>query len=613
MVISRLFYGLSTISLALLTSCSNYELDTSLTSKIHKWAPGSDDSQARISLRSATHRAALEKEKADFHEKDLIYALQNTKDIEAQKFFIHELKLIGTEQSIDPLSQFLKQDELTTDAIMALLSINEAGYDVSDALNAALPNTQGETQIALIKALGSIQSDDSIEQLENLMFSQDSALALSAIRSVANIADEDSSPKLLKTIDNFESFQQSKVIHWNFLYAQNLANEASQDAETHALEVLSRIDKNTQTHLYISGLQTLYKIKGNDFSQDLIRYINDKNHRIAEGASRLLTNSIDSSVNDLLVAAFPKSGEFFQELALKVITTRGDANSSLLIARSLKSPSQKVRLAACNLSIKVKESMVVPGLIELVRSGTDLDQKSAVKALKRIPSDKSSAAIREAYTSSAFAAQAKLLQILSTKSDSQNAALALKETLSQDKKVSKAAFSALKNIAEFQQLPQLLVMTKSAKTSSLIRGYQNALVTASYGKAEECSKAILAEISSGASSKVNLALIQVLGRVGSQTAFNGLKKLYEDGAETVQKEAIRTLAKWQDIKNLNDLLKIAKASQGTNIILMSRGLSSTISSSTLKLEDKKKYLKKIIDFSDSQEKKRLNEMLKKLR
>ena len=101
------------------------------------------------------------------------------------------------------------------------------------------------------------------------------------------------------------------------------------------------------------------------------------------------------------------------------------------------------------------------------------------------------------------------------------------------------------------------------------------------------AQAILQEISSGASSKVNLALIQTIGRVGGQSAFNGLKSLYEDGSDTVQKEAIRTLAKWQDIKNINDLLKIAKETEGSNKILMSRGLSSTINSSALKLEDKK--------------------------
>ena len=481
---STLLCGLSSISLALLTSCSNYELDTSLTSKIHKWSPNKDNSQARISLRNATHRATLEEEKAEFHEKDLIHALQNSKDLESQKFFIHELKLIGTNQSIDVLSQCLQQDELAQDVIIALLHIHQAGYDISNALNEALESSSGKTQIALIKALGSIRNGDSLELLESFINSKNSELALAATRSVANIADEDSSSKLLKSISQFKDFPQSKVIHWNFLYAQNLAEDDSQAAENHTLEVLSRLDKNKQTHLYVSGLQTLSKLKESDFTDDLIRHMNDENPRIAESSSRLLANSHDPKVNEHIIEAFPESGEFFQELALHVITERGDANSSLLVARSLKSKSQSVRIAACNLSIKVKESMVVPGLTELVKSGSEVDQATAIKALKRIPSDKSSSIIRASYKTADFSAQARLMSLLSTKSELPNAQLALTETLSQDKKVSKAAFSTLKNIAEFQQIPQILVMIKNAQSSTLIRGYQNALVTASYGKPE---------------------------------------------------------------------------------------------------------------------------------
>ncbi len=86
-----------------------------------------------------------------------------------KKFFIHELKLIGTNQSIDVLSQCLQQDELAQDVIIALLHIHQAGYDISNALNEALESSSGKTQIALIKALGSIRNGDSLELLESLL------------------------------------------------------------------------------------------------------------------------------------------------------------------------------------------------------------------------------------------------------------------------------------------------------------------------------------------------------------------------------------------------------------------------------------------------------------
>ena len=605
---------ISSVAAALLaSSCSTYTPDTSLTSQIHSWQKGKGDTQARISLRNATHRATLDPEKAEQHEKDLIFALQKTTDLGKQKFLINELQLIGTEEAVAPISANLLNPELSSHAINALQAIHNAGFDIDDVLNEALIKAPVNIQIELIKALGSLKNGNSLDFIENLMTAKDPTLRFSAIRSVANIAEEDSASKLLAVLSNEKDYNLSKVISWNFLYAQNLAEENSQLAENHALQVLSTIDKNKQVNLYISGLQTLYKIKGADFSDDLINYMNDQNYRLAEAASRLLENSEDKNVNEHIIKAFSKSGEFYQQLALKVLIKRGDSNSSLLVAQALKSKFLGLRLTACRLASEVKESIIVPGLLELLANGSELDQQEASKALLRIPSDKSSAAIRTAYQKSLPEVQVKLMTLLKTKSDKQNADLALKETLSDDKKVSKAAFTTLKNIAEFRQTAQLIIMLKSSKTSTQIRGFQNALVTSSFGKTNEVSKMLLSEISAGASSKTNLAMIQVLSRIGGQAAFSGLIKLFDKGSDSVQKEVVRTLAKWQDVKQFNELLKVASQTQGSSKILITRGISSLVGNSHYPVEKKKSLLEKLMRTADSKEKERIKELLKKLK
>lgn len=598
---------------AILSSCSSHDPDTSLTSKIKPWQAGNDDSGARVTLRNATHRASIDPEKAPAHEMDLIFALQNSDSTESKKFFINELQLIGTDESVEALAEFILNPELSSDTINALQAIHIAGYDVEDALNDSLEEASGDIKLDLIKALGSIRSDGSLDIIESYLNDKNMELRLCAIRSLANIADDDSSEKLIATISESNEYILGKIINYNFLYAQNLIEDDEDFAEEHALQVLSKIDKNKHTHLYISGLETLSKIKGPDFTGDLVSYMNDQNKRLAEGVSRILQKSNDEKVNELIKNNFSKSGNFYKELALQTLIKRGDLSSSLLVAQSLKSASQELRLTACRLTSEVKESMVVPGLLELVGSESKLDQEDASKALKRIPSDKSSNLIRIHYKTASPEIQARLLDILKSKSEKQNAELALRETLSSDKSVSKSAFNALKNIAEFHQLPKLITMLKGSKSSTQIRGYQAAIITASFGKADEVSKAILKEISPGASSKTNLAMIQTLNRIGGRAAFNGLAELYDNGSETVQKEVIRTLSKWQDAEQFNQLMQVARMTGGSNKTLMTRGLSSLLVNSNLSISRKIEYLKKVQKIADSKESERISELIKKLK
>ncbi|MCM8537171.1 MAG: HEAT repeat domain-containing protein [Lentisphaeraceae bacterium] len=605
--------SLAAISFVALTSCSTYVPDESLTKEVHVWGKGKDDSAARVALRNATHRASTDEVLREKHEADLIFALKKSKDTSSQIFFVHELKLIGQDDALEALSTFIKNDAVGPHAVMAMQYIHTAGFDAETVLNEALPTSQGKTKVAVVKALGSIRSSDSLETLEVLMTSQDKVLRYAAIRSVANIGDSDSAEKLMTQISKEKGFWRNKVITWNFLYARNLAESDEDDAADHCLGILSKLDKNKDVHLYVNGLSSLAEIRGDSFTGDLIEDLQDSNDRVAEGVSRLLEHSTDTSVNSKLIQLFTKAKPYTQELILKVVLNRGDKDASNLVAQSLKSSDEGVRTQAARLSIEVSASLVVPGLLDLVLNGTTKDQSEAVKALSRIPTDQSSASIRKVYLSANDSAKIKLLAILAGKSDSANADLVLAATLDADKKVSKAAFSALKGIAEERQVPQLLTMVAKASSSSQMRGYQAALVTASLSNVDAVADQVVKAVNMNASAKSNLALIQVLSRLGGNAAFKGLQSFYEKGSPVVQKEAMRSLAKWSSINDVEALLKMTSSLAVSERTLMTRGLSSLIGNSLLSIDEKKDLLNRTAALADDSEKARIKGLVAKLK
>jgi len=613
---------ISAATIAAFSSCSSRVPDTSLTSGVQKWSKDSDDTKSRIALRNATHKAALSSNRKS-HELDLLFALETAKSIEVQQFMIHELKLIGGTASIEPLSQYLQNDKLCSHVCQALLSINNSiegdsdgfisGNSVSDVLSEALKESYGQNRLHIIKAIGSVKTDDSgtIEALEEFSKSNDAILKKTSVRALAEIADEDSSKVLLEAIKGEKQYKRSLMVSYNLLYARNLGDS---EGESHALQLMSQVDKKKEDHLFIKCLSTLQDIKGNDFTDDLISYLGDENLRISFAMVKLLASSKDSSINSKLVNSFSKGNPMFQAQALKTLVKRKSNKASFLISKALESKDQYVRKIASELAIHANVEDVIDPLIVNLSKGSKEDKEYSLEALNRIPAKDCAAPLIKAYNTAGNDVKALILSIMSSKKNEALADTALLATLSEDKGVRKEAFKALKNIAVYAQTSKIVEMMKNSESSTDLKGFQGALVAAAFGKEEQVSGQVLKEIKKGSSARSNIAMIQVLSRLGGSNAYNGLVSLYESGSETVQKEAVRTLAKWTSLDQSSELIKLTALTDGSNRILLLRGLSAMIVNGDADLAKKKSLLEKLSQLAPNDaEKKKILDLKSKIK
>ena len=133
------------------------------------------------------------------------------------------------------------------------------------------------------------------------------------------------------------------------------------------------------------------------------------------------------------------------------------------------------------------------------------------------------------------------------------------------------------------------------------------------GKEEEATAVVMKSVKKNSSAKANILLIQVLGRIGGKGAFKGLTGLYNDGSEAVQTEAVRTLSKWLSVVEAQGLIDFTADLEGKNKILMVRGISSVIVSSTLSKSEKAKLLDQVGTVAPDSEKVKLMELKKGLK
>ena len=617
-----IYSSLTTVSMAALFSCSSRTPDTTLTGAIKEWSAGQDDSKDRIVLRNATHAAAVNGTQKE-HEADLLFALENSTSNKVKVFLIHELKLIGGVASIKPLSKYLLDDELCSHTTQALLRINNSvggdgeglfsEFTVLDALSEVLPKAKGNNLIYIVKTLGSLKNCDqrTLEILYALTENGDKTLKFTALRAVAEQGNEYSSEVMLDALHGETQYNRSKVISLNLLYARNLD---AGDGVSHTLKVMSMVDKMKEDHLFIKCLSTLQDLKGDNFTDDLISYLDDENLRIAFAVVNLLNVSTDSSINAKLTADFSNKKPAFQAQALKVLVHRKAPKAGFLTGKCLESADQYVRQTAAILSSESKAEDVVDGLLLLIGKGTPEDKKYAATALSRFTAKELAGSLIKAYNKGDNSTKSLLLSIMASKKESSLADTALQATLSSDDGVKRTALKALKNIAGFSQVGKIVTLMSNTEDSSSLKGFQGALVNASTGKENETAAEILKNIKKGSSAKSNLSMIQVLPRIGGSTAFNGLLDLSSNGAESVQKEAIRSIAKWNSLEQFSQLLNFTGNIDGSNRILLIRGISSLIVNSEGTNDKKKDMLKKLSTLApNDSEKAKLVDQMNKLK
>lgn len=607
---------------SLLTSCTSYEKRPDLTQAVKPWQQGQQNAKEKTSLRNATHKSSLNKKAKAEQEVYLLKALETANDNELKAFYIHELKFIGGTASIKPLAEYLNHDKLCSHASIALLSIENSiqgksnsyfsGKTVTDVFTEALPTAKGKNQLLILKTIGSLNKvpAETVNEIHKYMTVKGSLLKLTAARALANIANPSSAPMLINSIKDETAYNRRKLISYNLLYSRNSTASNKKLGLSHALKTMTVIDRKNEVNSFINALSTLQDIQGAVFTDDLILQLDNTNLRIRAAVADLLVAGSDPEINTKLIKLYSQKDSGFQAQALRVLVQKKNPDASKMLGIALSSKSALVRMTAIKLTAYVEPAGIIIPLVELLQKSED--SKSASLALKRIPGSRSQ--LLKTYNQASDQSKVIILDILGSQKNTEVAKLLLTAALSPDKAIRKAAFSGLKNIAEFEQIPSFATMLKNCDSSSDRRGFQAAIVTASYSKQDNAAAEVIKVVSNSASSKGNIALIQVLNRIGGKKALRGLLSLHLNGSETVQKETVRTLSKWSSISEFQELILFSKKLEGKNQLLMVRGLTTLIVNSVASKAQKGKQLDQLIGLTtNKQEKQKLLDKKKSLK
>lgn len=224
--------------------------------------PGTgDDTGARYALSGLSRhvgRPGAETERRIYSEV-LIEALENASDREVKAFLIRQLQLVGKEEAVTPLGEYLNNQNLCEPAAQALLAIGTPA--VEGEFLKALPSAGEQSSITIIKALGDLRCRAAAFEVWKYTASGNSDLRDAALYALANIGPVSSEMLLGKETESASSYERAAATSYLLLYAKRMA-EAGMKEESAAIcrEIMRKRAAEGEENIQTAALATLVEI-----------------------------------------------------------------------------------------------------------------------------------------------------------------------------------------------------------------------------------------------------------------------------------------------------------------------------------------------------------------
>jgi len=507
----------------------------------------------RYAVSLLTHYANTQQEKAKI-ERAYLVALKKAGNAEVKAYFMDNLKLVGSNESVSVLTAFISDKESYDPAISTLVSIGSE--DARKAIMNALPGQSASTQVRLIKAIGELNHQPALASVTTFATSENALLKKQALWTIALMADGSSYNVLLqqaKSVGFKNDPTEATTALIEYLHQMTTkGNNALVKEISKAL--LDNTTDASQQHFRLAALKALIKV---DAEKSVATLIKERSRFDDEYRKEVLKIAVSSAGTPaalkLWQKEYKKSTGTAQADILSMLAkaNRNDGFAESMLVPALSSSNQSTRMVAAMEIASLRNKKFTPALLDYLLRSTDDTELVAAKAVLLQVADKETDAL---ITQKLETAQSKnkvvLLQILSERRAVNYFAAVAKQTASTDAAVKDAAWDALPNVSSGNNIGNLLKMLTGAENDKAIKAIQSAIISA----LDANSVALINE----AYPSQTIKLLPVLPYLNSGGALEKVTTAFYHGSEKEKQVAFDALKNWQNQDAVRTLLTIRK-------------------------------------------------------
>jgi len=476
------------------------------------------------------------------------------------------LRALGTTDAVGALAAMLANEELSHLAryVLEPMPYAEAGKALRDALGKA----KGEAKVGVIHSLGVRRDAQAVKQLIGLLKDSDAKIAGAAAWSLGRTGTSEAVTALGAFRAGASAELKAAAADASLLAAESLIEQGKAAEAAKIYEELQ--GAKWANHVRMGAFVGLLAAQPDQAPQRLIGAFEGDDPMLRGIAIDKVATLKAYGVGERFASQLPSLPAATQVVLIGALTRRGEASIRPAISRAASSADGRVRVAALEALGQIGDVSSVRLLCAAVDSGkSDEEKKVAAASLRRISGKGIDGEIVQSMKVVEPEARAQLIGILRDRQAKTAVSTLLKEAAGDDAVVRKAAFKALADLAEPEDVPALVKLLIQLKVDELRADAERAVASVSRRIADEAKRAdeVLAALraAKGRTAEAKSSLLRVLQRIGTSEAFEAVREAVADKAATVKDAAIRALADWPDEQAINALLDVYRTTKNSTL------------------------------------------------
>jgi HEAT repeat protein len=544
-------------------------------------------------------------EDLDMLEKKMLDFVQSDATFDGKQFICTQLSLAGSEKSVKPLLNLLKDPETSDMARFAIDRI--PGKAADDALIDAVKNNSDDNiKIGAVSSLGNRRAASGVDVIAEQLKSDNKKLAAAAASALGMIGNEEAAmiiysnlqnsdeevrillaDSYLKCADNILAMNNRSVAEK--IYRQILESEKDISIKQAALDGVLKTTANPVEPI-------VNTLKGDDKYLIEIAAANirrlDKDEEIVAVAELLWT--VDSDVKIKILGAFE---DMKNPVTHKYVVDAVNSEDDMVCSAALKVLK----------NIGTKDDVKLFAEIAVNRLG--MSRETARTNLDQFNADGTDEVIIELMNTGDRTMKVEMLRAVAER----KLIFAYDEVLAaakgDDRKLKSEAYKTLGTVAQPGNMDDLLTLLDNAQSDGERKRIEAAIVSVigKFDSKDDGAQQVIEHLSKTESIEVSYSILRILSSTGAPEAYKILNAALNGEDETAQKIVIESYSNWPGDEPINDLMNLAKTSSNdTYRILALRSYLTLVGRSESLSDDKKLEIYNVsLELADAVNEKRL--------
>jgi len=422
----------------------------------------------------------------------------------------------------------------------------------AEALRQALERLQGNALIGAINVVGEQRDTFAADVLAKLARNSESAVARAAIGALGAVGSVETAA-ILSVLNTPESLARTRAL-------LKCANCLAMDgAGTDARELFADVFANGRTTaVRVAALSGLARTGDAKAAETVIGALASDNREICRAAAGLLADLRGADVGRLAAERLPSLPEDAQIVLIAGLAQRRDRSVAKVVATAAASDSGVIRLAAVRALGSVGGVAQIPLLLRMALQEGELGE-AARDSLCRLDAPGVGTVLLKELADRSAEGRSVLIGIVADRH--MDAAVPVlvrlvREGRADERLAALGAIRSLSTSADFLELAGLFRVAMTEAEWSRLAGILKRIVSRRGVRSAETEALI--QVLNDADPGAKPAVLEVIGRVGADSALDGVEKCLASEDAEVGKAAVRVLADWPNAKPLSLLREVAR-------------------------------------------------------